>query len=51
MTGRFQYYQEAYLLETELFGIRGKVVDVRRITEPPINYIYIEGDTVCPVEK
>lgn len=32
MTGRFQYYQEAYLLETELFGIRGKVVDVSRIT-------------------
>ena len=33
------------------FGIEGKLVDVSRIKQPPINYLYIDGDMTCPVEK
>ena len=51
MTQRFQYYQELFLIETQVFGIEGKLVDLESISEPPINYIYVGIDYTCPVDK
>ena len=49
MTGRFQYYQEAFVIE-RAFGIKGKLIHVDRIDEPPIKFLYIDGDDTCPID-
>ena len=30
--------------------MKGEAVDVSHIDSPPINYIYVDGDDVCPPE-
>ena len=32
-----------------MFGIKGKIIDVGRIDEPPVKFLYIDGDSTCPV--
>lgn len=50
LTGRFQYFQETFLVD-QLFGVSAPIVDVSKIKEPPIKFIYIDGDQTCPFEK
>ena len=49
MTGQFQQFQTSFRWD-RTFGIKGKLVDVRRIDEPPIKFLYIDGDKTCPVD-
>ena len=46
---RFQYYEELYYLN-DIFGIEGKLVDVKNIKQPPFKFLFIDGDNICPVE-
>ena len=48
LTNRFQTYQDTFLIE-KLFGVKGKIIDVGRIDEPPVKFLYIDGDLTCPV--
>lgn len=43
---RFQEYEEEFYLN-DLFGIRGNHVKIERINEPPIKFIYVDGDGTC----
>ena len=50
LENRFQKYEQEFWLN-DLLGIQGKEIKVERITEPPIKYLFIKDDHVCPPEK
>ena len=47
---RFQHYEENYVLN-DLLGIKGELVKVENIFEPPFKFLYIDGDITCKPEK
>ena len=47
---RFQYYEENFFLN-DLFGIKGKLVKLENIKEPPFKFLYVEEDITCPYDK
>ena len=50
LENRFQYYEENFFLN-DLFGIKGKLVKVENIKEPPFKFLYLEEDITCPYDK